>query len=232
MPHLRAILALILTLAASSPAFATAEHKYGKGEYAIITGGRAPNGKYSVAAHGEGDAGSENFRLSLMAEPGHRKLATLDNVNDDNILDSAPDAFHATWSSDSRYVAVSFRSERHIVTLNLYAIDGKSAKLVDGPDLFRDATSRIVDRANDGDMRTSVPALTWLAPRRFHLTDDRVFVEDDATLADKLGALGKAAKMDDGRVSIQFSAEADCDIGNANAISIGKLQPGKFPFQE
>ena len=54
---------------------------------------------------------------------------TLDNVNDDNILDSAPDAFHAAWSSDSRTVAVSFRSERHIVTLNIYAIDGNRAKL-------------------------------------------------------------------------------------------------------
>jgi hypothetical protein len=88
MPHRRAILALLLTFAVS-PAFATAEHKYAKGEFAIILKGKAPNGKLSIAAHGEGDAGSENFRLSLMAEPGHRKLMTLDNVNDDNILDSA-----------------------------------------------------------------------------------------------------------------------------------------------
>ena len=51
MPFRRAILALALTLAALSPAFATAEHRYGKNEYAIIQGGRAPNGKLSVAAH-------------------------------------------------------------------------------------------------------------------------------------------------------------------------------------
>ena len=137
MPHRRAILALLLTLAVS-PVFATAEHKYAKGEYAIILGGKAPNGKLSIAAHGEGDAGSENFRLSLMAEPAHRKLMTLDNVNDDNILDSAPDAFHAAWSADSRIVAVSFRSERHVVTLNIYAVDGRLAKLLESPDLFRD----------------------------------------------------------------------------------------------
>jgi hypothetical protein len=228
MPNRRAFLALVLTLGALSPAFATAEHKYGKGEYAIIQGGRAPNGKLSIAAHGEGDSGSEKFRVYLMAEPGHRRLATLDNVKDDNILDSAPDAFHAAWSADSRYVAVSFRSERHIVTLNIYAIDGGRAKLLDGPDLFRDATGRTVDRANDGDMRTSVPALTWQAPRRFHLSDYRVFVEDDTALADKLGPLGKASKRDGGGNTIQFSAEADGELLPDGHIRMGKPQPGKF----
>ena len=227
MPHRRAVLALLLAFAAS-PALATAEHKYGKGEYAIILGGKAPNGKLSVAAHGEGDAGSENFRLSLMAEPGHRKLMTLDNVTDDNILDSAPDAFHAAWSADSRTVAVSFRSERHIVTLNVYAVDGARAKLLDSPDLFRDATGISADNAKDLDMRSSVPALTWLAPRRFHLTDYRVFVADDAAVADQLGPLGKATKRDDGGNTIQFSAEADGELLPDGKIHMGKPQPGKF----
>jgi hypothetical protein len=227
MPHRRAILALLLTLAAS-PALATAEHKYGKGEYAIILGGKAPNGKLSVAAHGEGDAGSENFRLSLMTEPGHRKLMTLPDVNDDNILDSAPDAFHATWSADSRVVAVSFRSERHIVTLNIYAVDGRLAKLLDGPDLFRDVTGRNAGSDNELDMRTSVPAFTWLAPRRFHLTDYRVFGADDTKLADKLGPLGKATKRDGGGNTIEFSAEADGELLPDGTIRMDKPKPGKF----
>jgi len=227
MPHRRAVLALLLAFAAS-PAFATAEHKYAKNEYAIILGGKAPNGKLSVAAHGEGDAGSENFRISLMAEPGHRKLMTLDSVNDDNILDSAPDAFHAAWSADSRTVAVSFRSERHIVTLNIYAVDGARAKLLNGPDLFRDVTGRAVDGANDLDMRSSIPQFTWLAPRRFHLTDYRVFVADDTKLADKLGPLGKASKRDGGGNTIEFSAEADGELLPDGKIRMGKPQPGKF----
>jgi len=227
MPHRRAVLALLLAFAVS-PAFATAEHKYAKNEYAIILGGKAPNGKLSVAAHGEGDAGSENFRLSLMAEPGHRKLMTLDSVNDDNILDSAPDAFHAAWSADSRTVAVSFRSERHIVTLNIYAVDGARAKLLNGPDLFRDVTGRAVDGANDLDMRSSIPQFTWLAPRRFHLTDYRVFVADDTKLADKLGPLGKASKRDGGGSTIEFSAEADGELLPDGKIRMGKPQPGKF----
>ncbi|SFJ99591.1 hypothetical protein [Bradyrhizobium sp. cf659] len=228
MPFRRAILALALTLAALSPAFATAEHQYAKGEYAIITGGRAPSGKLSIAAHGEGEFGNDDFHLYLMAEPGHRRLAVLDDVSSDNILDTAPDAFHAAWSQDSRTVAVSFRSERHIVTLNLYAIDGRRARLVDAPDLFRDVTGRSIDRKTDGDMRTSVPALTWQAPRRFHLTDYRVFVLDDTALADKLGPLGKATAMKDGRTTIQFSVEADGELLPDGRLRMGKPKAGQF----
>jgi hypothetical protein len=227
MPHRRAVLALLLAFAAS-PAWATAEHKYAKNEYAIILAGKAPNGKLSVAAHGEGDAGSENFRLYLMAEPGHRKLMTLDSVNDDNILDSAPDAFHAAWSSDSRTVAVSFRSERHIVTLNIYAIDGARAKLLDGPDLFRDITGINVGTANDIDVRSSVPDLTWAAPRRFHLTDYRVLVADDAKLLDKLGPLARKLKYDGDRTMIEFSAQADGELPPDGKIRMGKPTVGKF----
>lgn len=229
---LRAILALILTFAAAAPALATAEHQYKKGEYAIILGGRAPNGKLSVAAHGGGESGSEGFRIYLMAEPGHRRLMTLDNVNDDNILDTAPDAFHAAWSADSRTVAVSFRSERHIVTLNLYAIEGGRARLLKGPDLFRDVTGGSIDTKTDGDMRTSVPALTWQAPRRFHLTDYRVFVQDDTALADKLGPLGKISKRDGGGNTIQFSAEADGELLPDGSIRMAKPVPGKFEALE
>ena len=163
-----------------------------------------------------------------MAEPAHRKLMTLDDVNDDNILDSAPDAFHAAWSADSRFVAVSFRSERHVVTLNIYAVDGARAKLLDGPDLFRDVTGLSVAGNNDLDMRTSVPALIWATPRRFHLTDYRVFVADDARLADKLGVLGKASPRDGGGNTIQFSAEADGEVLPDGKIRMGKPTPGKF----
>ena len=223
----RAILALLLALAVS-PAFATAEHQYAKGEYAIIQNGRAPNGKLSIAAHGEGEIGNDNFHVYLMAEPGHRRLAVLDDISSDNNLDTAPDAYHAAWSPDSRTVAVSFRSERHIVTLNLYAIERGRTRLLEGPDLFRDATRRNVDRKTDGDMRSFVPALTWLSPRRFHLTDYRVFVQDDASLADRLWPLGKASKRDGGGFTIQFSAEADGEILPDGRIRMGQPKPGRF----
>ena len=70
--------------------------------------------------------------------------------------------------------------------------------------------------------------LIWLSPRRFHLTEYRVFVEDDTVLADKLGALGKASKRDGGGNTIQFSAEADGEVLPDGHIRMGKPQPGKF----
>ncbi|WP_027553434.1 hypothetical protein [Bradyrhizobium sp. Cp5.3] len=224
----RAVITLALTLAALSPAHATAEHQYGKHEYAIIADGRAPNGKLSVASHGGGEFGGDNFHVFLMAEPRHRRLAVLDNISDENNLDHAPQAYYAAWSPDSRYVAIAFRTERHIMTLNLYAIEGRRARLIEVPDLFRETTGRTVQVKTEGDMRTFVPTVTWQAPRRFRLKESRVFVEDDAALADKLGALGKTTKMDDGHYSIEFSAEADVTLSRGGRYRTGKLQPGKF----
>lgn len=228
MPRLRSILALLLTFAVS-PAFATAEHRYGKREYAVIADGRAPNRRLSVASHGEGEFGGENFHVYLMAEPGHRRLAVLDDIGEENNLDHAPQAYSAAWSPDSRYVAISFRTERHIMTLNLYRVEGRRARLVATPDLFRNATGRAVQVKVEGDMRTFVPQVTWLTPRRFRLADDRLFVEDDAALADQLGALGKTGKMDDGRYTIAFSAQAVCTVGRDGRITAGKLAAGTFP---
>jgi hypothetical protein len=227
MLYHRAILVLAATLALLSPAHATAEHQYGKHEYAVIEGGRAPNGKLSLAAHGEGEF-NDHFHVYLMAEPDHRRLATLDDISSDNNLDTAPDAYHAAWSPDSRYVAVSFRSDRHIVTLNLYAIEGGRARLIDVPNLFRQMTDRTVERKTDGDMRTFVPVMEWLGPRHFRLKEYRLFVEGGTELADKLGAFGKLTKMDDGRYTIEFSAEADAMLLPGDRYRIGKPQPGKF----
>jgi hypothetical protein len=225
----RAILAAVfVTLAALSPAHATAEHQYGKREYAIIEDGRAPNGTLSLASHGDGESGHDNFHIYLMSEPGHRKLATLDNIGDENILDTAPGAYHAAWAPDSHFVAVTFRSERHIVTLNLYAIEGRDAHLIERPDLFRRVTGRTIVPKADSDLRTSVPAMEWHAPRRFLFREYRLFVMEDKELADQLGALGKLTRMDDGRYAIEFSAEADGELQRRNRFRLGEPKPGKF----
>lgn len=223
----RIFLAAFLTmLAALSPAWGTSEHQYAKNEYAVVRDGRAPNGRLSLASHGEGEMGDGNFHVYLMAEPGHRRLATLEDISGKNNLDTAPDAYHAAWSPDSRHVAVTFRSNRHIVTLNLYAIAGGKARLIEAPDLFRTVTGRAVDP--DADPRTVVPGIEWQGPRRFRIRDYRLFVENDAKLADRLGAFAKTTRMKDGRFTIQFSAEANCELAG-NRHRIARPQPGEFP---
>jgi len=226
--HLRAILALILTLAAASPAHATAEHTYAKDEYGIISGGWAPNERLAIAVHGEGDGGHDKFHAYLMAEPRHRRLDVLDNISHENNLDTASDAYYAVWSPDSRYVAVSFRTERHIMTLNIYAIEGHRARLIETPDLFRKATGRTVIVKTEGDMRTYFPTVKWRGPRSYDLNDYRLFVEDDKALADKIGELGSLTKMEDGRYTIEFAAHATVTLTRKHRNRIGKLRLGVF----
>ncbi|MBR0717360.1 hypothetical protein [Bradyrhizobium liaoningense] len=227
-----AILALVLAVSALSPAHATAEYTFAKGEYGIVDGGRAPSGRLSIAVHGEGEGGRNKFHAYLMAEPGHRRLAVLDDISENNNLDTKPDAYYARWSPDSRYVAVSFRSERHIMTMNIYRVEGGRARLIGTPDLFRDITGRTIDRKTDGDMRTYGPSVEWRAPRRFRFNDYRLFVLEDTKLADKLGALGKTTTMKDGRYTIQFSADADVTLVRGDRLRVGKPRPGTFPELE
>jgi hypothetical protein len=221
-----AVLAALLTLAVA-PAWATDSHEYARGEYAVIRDGLAPDKTKSLAAHGEGDGGSGNFHLWLMAEPAHRKIAVLEDIGEDNILDTGPDAYHAFWSKDSHSVAVGFRSDRHVVEMNLYRIDGGRAHLVLGPDLFKDVTSREV--GNGDDLRSSLPQFEWQSESRFRLRERRLFLTTDPGFLRLLGAYGRIKeKLDDGRISVEFSAEADCVLMPGNRYRIVDLRVGKF----
>ena len=211
--------ALLLALAALPRAHATAEH------LALAEEMFQP---LAIAVHGEGEGAHDKFHAYLMAEPSHRRLDVLDDISHENNLDTAPDAYHAAWSPDSRYVAVTFRTDRHIMTLNVYAIEGNNARLIASPDLFRKATGRTVAVKTDGDMRMYFPTVEWKGPRRYVLNDSRRFVEDDQSLAGKLGDLGSLTKMEDGRYTIAFAARATVTIGRKHRTRIGRLTRGDF----
>jgi hypothetical protein len=216
--------AALLALAIA-PARATDEHTYARGEYAVIRDGLAPDRHTSLASHGDGDGGRKNFHVWLMAEPAHRKLIALDDI--DARLDSGPNAYYAFWSTDSRRVAVSYRSDRHIVELNLYQIQGRRARPIWGPSLFKDVTSR--DPAAGDGMRQSVPQFEWKGTRRFLLRESRLFVTSDPGFARMMGAYGKITdKPDEGRFFVEFSAEADCRLMPGNRYRIVDLRVGKF----
>jgi hypothetical protein len=224
MKILRLLLAALFACAIA-PARATDEHTYAKGEYAVIRDGLAPDQRKSLASHADGDGGWKNFHVWLMAEPAHRKLMALDDIN--ARLDSGPNAYYAFWSKDSRRVAVTYRSDRHIVELNLYRIEGRRAHPIWGPSLFKDVTSR--EAAPDDDMRRSVPEFEWKGTRRFLLREHRLFVTSDPTFARMMGAYGKITdKPDEGRYFVEFSAEADCVLMPGNRYRIVDLRVGKF----
>jgi hypothetical protein len=220
------ILAALLALG-PAPARATDTHDYGKDEYAIIHDGMAPNKRLSLAAHGSGDGGNDNFHVWLMAEPAHRKIMALDNIGSDNNLDTGPNAYHAQWRADSRGVAVLFRSGRHEVQLNLYRIEANRAYLVRGPSLFGHVTGR--DVGNDDDLRRSAPSMDWKGFDRFVLREHRLFKVSDAAFARRLGAYGKVGdRLDDGASMVEFAAEADCVLIPGNRYRILGFRIGKF----
>jgi hypothetical protein len=230
MKSLRVLLAAILALAVT-PARATDEHDYARDEYAIIRDGLAPSKQMSLASHADpesdGHGIGHNFHVWLMAEPAHRKLARLPGIGPKAFLDTGPNAYRAFWSADSRHVAVNFRSDRHVLELNLYAIEGRRARLISGPSLFKDVTSRDVGR-DDSSWR-SVAWITWTGPRRFVLRENRLFQPSDPGFARMLGSWGKVTgKLVDGRELIEFAAEADCVLVAGNRYRIVDLRVGKF----
>jgi hypothetical protein len=221
-----AVLAAMLALGVF-PARATDEHTYGRDEYAVIRDGLAPNKRISLASHGDGEGGNENFHVWLMSEPAHRRVARLGDIGSRGILDTGPKAYYAFWSADSRYVAVTYRSERHVVEFELYAIEGHHARRVSGPSLFKDVTSREVGREED--QRRGVPEVEWKGKSRFLLKESRLFLTGEPGFAKMLGAYGRIRdKRDDGSFFVEFSAEADCMVLQDGGYRIVDLRVGKF----
>jgi hypothetical protein len=220
------VLATLLALGVF-PARATDEHTYGKDEYAVIRDGLSPDKKMSLATHGDGEGGDENFHVWLMAEPAHRKLVRLDDIGSGNNLDTGPNAYRATWALDSRHVAVNFRSDRHVLELNLYSVANGRAHPISGPSLFRDVTSRNVGK--DEHFGHRVSTIEWTGTRRFRLREHHLFQASSMDFTRLLGAYGKLKqKLDDGRFMVEFSAEADCVLISGHRYRIVDLRVGKF----
>ena len=210
-----------------APASATDSHDYAKDEYAIIHDGLAPNKRLSLASHGEGEGGDLNFHVWLMIEPAHRKIVALDDISSSNNLDTGPNAYYAQWSADSRRVAVSFRRGRHEMQLNIYNIEGRRAHLIKGPSLFRDVTSRDMDRQED--VRNGTAEITWTGPNRFKLVERYLVKTTDPGFMRMLGKYGKISSREaDGAIFAEFGADADCEVMPGNRYRIVNLRAVEF----
>jgi hypothetical protein len=211
---------------ALTPARATDSYNYGKHEYVTIRQGLAPNKQFSLASHGEGELGDSDFNLWLMAEPAHRRIMALDNINSDTILDTGAGAFHAFWSKDSRLVGVAHRSSRHEVALDLYRIDGRQAHLIAAPKLFKEVTGR--DVTDDDDLRAQISIVEWLGGGRFRLRQFRSFIVPDDQFLKLLGAYGSVGeKLDGGKLYVEFFANAECELLPGDRVRVIDLKPGK-----
>jgi hypothetical protein len=130
-------LLLTLALAFASISFgsflpcarAASNYTYQPGEYLVIVDGRSPDGRYAIAAHGDGEDGYDNFHLYLMDAQTNRKIGPLEEV-DETSFETGPDAFYAHWSTDSRQVSITYRADRHVAVMIRYRIaDGRAYRL-------------------------------------------------------------------------------------------------------
>src|SRR5262249_24623618 len=217
---------------ALAQAHATSEHTNEKNEYLVIEGGGAPNKVLSIASHGKGDGGRDDFHLYLMAEPAHRKIAQLPGIRPDDVLDTGPDAYQARWTPDSRYVAIGFRSDRHIAQVRLYRIGNARAQIIPVPDLLRRVIKKNVPISSE-DYSARRLELFWLAPTKFRLEESVAFRVSSSSpaLARILGPFGREpAEQNPAWPVLEFSAEALCELLPAGTYRLLEFKPGNFRF--
>jgi hypothetical protein len=166
----------------------------------------------------------------LTAEPAHKIVASLAGIGSDDVLDTAPDAFHAEWSADSRHVAVLFRPDRHVLTMQLYEIRDRRARLLTGPDLISEVGKAAAISAHDYRLRSSVVKLTWLSPARFALEEHDLLSFEDVALASKIGKFGRPKTEDAaaGEQFVDFSAQAVGELTAGRRYRVLDLKPGPF----
>jgi hypothetical protein len=223
-------IAVVLTCALVQ-VHATSNYTYKKDEYPVIQGGYAPNKLLSVASHGNGEDGYDDFHLYLMAEPAHTKISQLPAIGPDDVLDTGPDAYEARWSPDSQHVAVVFRSDRHIGTLRLYQIRDGRPQLIRGPDLLREVIKNAAISSKGYDLRSRGLELSWLGPTRFKLEDSRTFRVSSPALARILGSFGRESTVQDAEGTkrfVDFSVEAVCELVPGGKYRVVEPKPGRF----
>jgi len=215
---------------------ATSNQTYRRNEYAVIRDGEAPNGRLSIAAHGGGELGYDNFHLYLMAEPAHKTLARLEQIGPD-LLDTGSDAYKAEWAADSGHVAVLYRADRHILELRLYAIRDRRADPIFGPPLLDAAVKGKPKALADARVNSSSTDLLWRGSTQFVLKERHLFQTGTSKLAQIFGAFGRAIQQpQDGDAEpsylIEFSAEAVCELRGASRYRIVARKPGQFDQPE
>lgn len=134
-----ATLSTVLSLLVFAPfAKATSDYFYKPNEYVTVKHGRSPDGVYAIAGHGPGENGSGDFKIYLMDAKAGKKIGPLTEITDGSWQDTAPLAYHASWSADSRFVTISYRSDRHTISLIQYQIENRRATRVKGPSAASD----------------------------------------------------------------------------------------------
>jgi hypothetical protein len=87
-------------------------------------------------------------------------------------------------------------------------------------------SSREIKDADD--LRVSNSIVEWHGGNRFRLREYQSFVASDDRLTRLFGAYGRVAeKLEDRRLSIEFYADAECELLPGDRYRVIDLRPGK-----
>jgi hypothetical protein len=106
-------------------------YDYKPGEFLVIKGGESPDKTFSIVS-GEDKAGE--FGVYLMDAKTKTVLGRLEEV--ETSWDTAPEAYGAHWSPDSKYVGITSKGDRRWAVNVIYRIEDRRTYLVETPDLL------------------------------------------------------------------------------------------------
>ena len=222
------VLPAAFLLALPSISRATSEYDYKPGEFLVVKGGQSPDKKYSIVS-GEKKAGT--FGVYLMDAQTRKVIGQLEEVATD--LDTAPDAYVALWSPDSKHVGISSRSDRHMLENVIYRIENRRAYLVETPVLLCQAVpdfcklrkelggESAANEDEDWKIRQNSNAseiMRWTSPTRFVVGEESQFQVRGRDPSSGLGKYGEVEQEEKESADaptlyhVWFEAEGDCEL--------------------
>jgi hypothetical protein len=211
------------------PVAATDNYSYKDGEYMVISGGRSPDARWSVAAHGGGGAGYEHFDLYLMREPSHEKLAPL-GIGD--CLDTSPLSIVALWAPDSKHVVVLNRSDRHVLDMRLFAVAEGNVRPIKVPLLLDVVGKQHLKQGVHYEFFSRLYRVTWQQADRFILQELDTLDAAEPIFDSGLEPYVTLDRLGSERILTEFSAEATCEIsgkGEARLVARKGLPQSSWP---
>jgi len=219
-----------LAIAFAAKLHATAEYDYKPGEFLVVKGGKSPDKKFAIVS---GEKEKDQFGVYLMDAITKKIIGKLEEVATD--LDSAPDAYYARWSPDSKHVGISSRSDRHTVENVIYRIEDRRAYVVQTPELrchavpdFCQLLKELGGDSNkdsdesDSKVRQNEDAseiMKWISPTRFVVSEESQFQVKTRDPSAALGKYGEVEKENDdsadspgGVYHVWFDVEGECEL--------------------
>src|SRR5205807_5850634 len=110
----------------------------------LIDHGKSPDKKFAIVT---GHNKADKFGVYLQDTQTKKLIGMLEEVATG--LDTAPDAFYAHWSPDSKHVGISSREDRHLLRNIIYRIENRRAYIVETPELRCHAVPRFCELAKE-----------------------------------------------------------------------------------